>query len=76
MYQPFDTCSVLALDANGRVDAEPTGALPGQHAVGVGFVEQAVRTEVAQHTTLHDVLELVPVLGRESGGKASAILEN
>ena len=26
--------------------------------------------------SLADVLELVPVLGRESGGKASAILEN
>ena len=25
--QPFDACSVLALDAHGRVDAEPTGAL-------------------------------------------------
>ena len=42
--------------------------------MGVGFVEQAVRTEVAQHTTLHDVLELVPVLGRESGGLMEAHL--
>jgi len=36
----------LALDADGRVDAEPTGALLGEHAVGVGFVEQAVASEV------------------------------
>ena len=63
--QPFDACSVLALDANGRIDAEPTGALPGQHAVGVGFVEQAVAVEVAQHATLDYVLELEPVLGSE-----------
>ncbi len=42
--------------------------------MGVGFVEQAVRTEVAQHATLHDVLELMPVLGRESGGLMEAHL--
>jgi len=28
--------------------------LPRQHAVGVGFVEQAMRTEVAEDTTLHE----------------------
>jgi hypothetical protein len=32
--QPFDACSVLTLDADGCVDAEPTGALSGEHAVG------------------------------------------
>ena len=72
--QPFDACPVLALDADGRVDAEPTGALPRQHTVGVGFVEQAVRAEVAQHATLDDVLECVPVLGSESGGLMEADL--
>ena len=55
--QPFDACSVLALDADGRVDAESTGALPREHAVGVGFVEQALRAEVAEHTALDYVLE-------------------
>ena len=40
--QPFDARSVLTLDVDGRVDAEPTGALPGKHPVGVNFVEQAV----------------------------------
>ena len=72
--QPFDAGSVLALDANGGIDAEPTGALPGQHAVGVGFVEQAVAVEVAQHATLHDVLEFMPVLGNEPGGLMEADL--
>jgi hypothetical protein len=54
--QPFDTCSVFTLDADGRVDTEPTGALPGKHAVGVGLVEESVATEVAQDTALDDVL--------------------
>ncbi len=64
--QPFDACWVLALDADGRVDAESTGALPREHAVGVGFVEQAVASEVPEHAALDDVLELVPVLESES----------
>ena len=42
--------------------------------MGVGFVEQAVHTEVAQHATLHDVLELVPVLGLKEGGLMEAHL--
>ena len=65
--QLFDACSVLALDTDGRVDTEPTGALPRQHAVGVGLVEQAVAVEVAEHATLDDVLKLMPVLGNEPG---------
>jgi len=47
----------------GRVDAESTGALPREHTVGVGFVEQASPVEVPEHAALDDVLKLVPVLG-------------
>ena len=72
--QPFDAGSVLALDVDGRIDAEPTGALPGKHAVGMGFVEQAMRAEVAEDTTLDDVLQFVPVLGNELGGLVEADL--
>ena len=72
--QPFDACSVVTLDVNGGVDAEPAGSLPGKHAVGVNLVEQVVAMEVAQHTTLHDVLQLVPVLRHESGGLMEAHL--
>jgi len=61
--QPFDAGSVLALDADGRIDAEPAGAAPREHAVGIGFVEQAMRAEVAEHTSLDNVLDFVPVLG-------------
>ena len=66
--QPFDACSVLTLDADGGVDAEATGALPGEHAVGIGLLEQAVAIEVAEHTLLDDVLEFVPMLGLQEGG--------
>ena len=47
-----NACSVLTLDADARVDAEPTGTSPGEHAVGVGLVEQTVAAEVAEHATL------------------------
>jgi len=70
--QPFDARAVLALDADGRVDAEATGSLPGQHAVGVGFVKQAMAMEVAQDTALDNVLELGPVPGSELGGLMEA----
>jgi len=30
---PFDACSVLALDTDGRIDAEPTGGLPAEHVI-------------------------------------------
>ncbi len=43
-------------------------------AAGVGFVEQAVAVEVAQHATLHDVLQFMPVLGSEPGGLMEADL--
>ena len=78
--QPFDAGSVLALDVDGRIDAEPTGALPRKHAVGIGFVEQAdppsvgARAEVAEDTALYDVLQFVPVLGNELGGLVEADL--
>jgi hypothetical protein len=39
----------------------PVGALTGEHAIGVGFVEQALSAEVAKHTVLNDMLELDPV---------------
>ena len=72
--QPFDARAVLALDVDGRVDAESTGALPREHAVGVGFVEHASAVEVPEHAALDDVLELVPVLGSEPDGLIEACL--
>ena len=66
--QPFDSSMVVTLDADGGVDAESAGALPDEHAVGIGFVEQAVRAEVAEHATLDDALEVEPVVGLKEGG--------
>ena len=32
--EPFHALTVIALDADGRVDTEATGSLPSEHAVG------------------------------------------
>ena len=42
--------------------------------MGVDFVEQAVAVEVAEDTVLDNVLQLVPVLGREPDGLMEASL--
>jgi hypothetical protein len=59
--QPLDACPVVALDANGGVDAEAAGALPGEHALGIGLVEKAAGAEVPEHAALNDTLEVEPV---------------
>jgi hypothetical protein len=46
--EALDAGAVLGFDAHGSVDAEPTGALPGEHACGVGLVEEVVAAEVAK----------------------------
>ena len=66
-HEPLDARSVLSLDVHGGVDAEATGALPGEHAVGVDLVEQATAAEVAEDATLDGGLELEPVVGGELG---------
>jgi hypothetical protein len=53
--------TVVALDANGGVDAEAAGALPGEHALGIGLVEKAAGAEVPEHAALNDTLEVEPV---------------
>jgi hypothetical protein len=46
------------------IDEPRLGRAEGDDAaVGVGLVEQAMRAEVAEHTSLDNVLEFVPVLG-------------
>jgi len=52
---------------NGGVDAEPSGSLPAEHAVSVGFVEETAGPEVAKNAALDDALELDPVVGLEPG---------
>jgi hypothetical protein len=61
-------CAVLALDADGSVYTEPTGSLPGEHARGIGLVEEAASTDVTQDTALDDALEFEPVDLLELGG--------
>jgi hypothetical protein len=70
--QPLDACPVVALDANGGVDAEAAGALPGKHAFGIGIVEKAACAEVPEHAALDDTLEVEPVVFGEHGGLTEA----
>jgi hypothetical protein len=66
--------SVLALDAHGGVDAEPTGALPGEHVVGVDLVEEATASEVSQDAALRGGVEALDVLGAQLDGLVEADL--
>jgi hypothetical protein len=70
--QALDACTVVALDANGGVDAEAAGALPGEHALGIGLIEKAAHTEVPEHTALNDTLEAEPVMFVEQAGLVEA----
>jgi hypothetical protein len=70
--QAFDARTVLTLDANGSVDAEAAGALPGEHALGIGLVEKAARVEVPEHAALDDTREVEPVVFVEDGGLIEA----
>lgn len=70
--ESFDSLSVIAQDADGSIDAEPTRSPPVEHAVGVGLVEEAAGAEVPEHAALDDALEFVPVVGLEMGGLMEA----
>ena len=45
--EPFHARPLIALDADGSINAEPTGAPPSEHAVGVGLVEETVGAQIA-----------------------------
>jgi hypothetical protein len=66
--EALEAATVIALDAHGSIDAEATGALPGEHVAGVELVEQPVGAEVPKHAPLNDALEPDPVLGLEEAG--------
>ncbi len=57
--------TVIALDAQRSVDAEPAGTLPEEHVESVELVEQPVGTEVSEDAPLNDALEPSPALGLE-----------
>ena len=58
--EALEAGAVVPRDANGSVDAEPTGSLPGKHVAGVELIEQSVGAEVPKHATLNDALEPDP----------------
>jgi hypothetical protein len=68
-HQPLDTVPVMTFDTNGGVDAEPSGALPCEHAVGVGIVKEALGSEVAKDAPLYDPLKIMPVGRCELAGR-------
>lgn len=70
--EALDAGTVLTLDADSGVDAEASGALPGEHATGIGLVEKAARAEVPEHAALNDTLEVEPVGFGELGGLVEA----
>ncbi len=80
--QPFHARPVIALDPDGSINAEATGSLPAEHAVSVGFIEEAAPPEVPQHAALKGtacplqavVLEFLPVVGLKQGGLVKADL--
>ena len=61
--ESLDTLPVLTLEADRSVNAEPAGALPSEHAVRIGLVEEAAAPEVPEHAALDDALEVEPVVG-------------
>ena len=66
--EALDARTVVALDADGGVYTEASGSLPGEHARGIGLVEEAASTDVTQDTALDDALEFEPVDLLELGG--------
>jgi hypothetical protein len=51
--QSLDARTILALDAHRGVDTEPCGALPTEHAVSVGLIEQALGAPgLARHSVV------------------------
>jgi hypothetical protein len=64
--ETLDPRTVLGLDTHGGVDDEAARALPGEHAYGVGLVEEVAAKEVAEDASLKSRLHLADVIGRQS----------
>ena len=67
--ESFETSTVTGRDVDRGIDAEPAGGLPAEHVIGDVTFEQTVAVEVTEHAVTHGVVELVPVGGREMGGR-------
>ena len=66
--ESFEPSTVAGRDVNRRIDAEPTGGLPGEHVIGGVAFEQTAAAKGTEHAVAHGVLEFAPVGGREMGG--------
>jgi len=75
-HQPFEACTIVALDAYGGVDAESAIRPPSQHVGGGVMPEETPSAKGAEHPPLEGTACLlqvvsrqdVPILRREPGG--------
>lgn len=63
--EPLAACAVGAVAADGGIEAEATGALPGEHIVYGILLEEAAAVEEAEDAAQEDGFEDGDVVGRE-----------
>ena len=64
--------SVGAVDTHGGVQAEAAAALPGEHVLDGGGLQQAAPLEEAKDAALEEPLEVVGIVACEMGGLVEA----
>jgi hypothetical protein len=66
--ESFEPSAVTGRNVDRGIDAEPARCLPREHVIGDVAFEQTAAVEVTQHAVANDLLELIPIGGREVGG--------
>jgi hypothetical protein len=64
--------AVVAADADGGVEAEAAGGLPGEHVLHGRLVEEVPAQEEAEHAAAERLLERVQVIGARIAGGVEA----
>lgn len=64
--EPFSAGAVGAVDADGGVQAEAAGGLPGEHVGNGVIVEEAAALKEAEHAALQRALEAADVVAGEA----------
>jgi hypothetical protein len=70
--EPLAAGAVGAVDADGGVEAEAAGPLPGEHVVDGVLIEEAAALEEAEHPALEDGREGASVVSGEVGSLVEA----
>jgi hypothetical protein len=66
--QSFEARAVGGLNPDAPVHTEPSAVIPVEHILGLVGLQEAVASEVAEHSLSDGVLEVHPELGGEGGG--------